>query len=233
MAKMGRALALLLAVATTVSAQTTQPCPSGWRAFNGNCYYFGDMKYWTEARDDCLQRGAGLAIITDSATNDYIANMGKLENHVGTYDTQFWLGLNDRATEGDFRWTDGSKPTYENWAPGEPNNSGDEDCAQIYVNSKEWNDAGCSSAIWHYVCQLNYDVDECANGLDNCDPNASCTNTPGGFTCACNAGYTGDGTTCTADDTFLCSDGQTIPKEWACDRTVDCPGAEDELNCGV
>ena len=41
------------------------------------------------------------------------------------------------------------------------------------------------------------DVDECADGTDNCDDNAECTNTPDGFTCACNPGYTGDGVTCT------------------------------------
>ena len=33
------------------------------------------------------------------------------------------------------------------------------------------------------------DVDECSNGLDNCDSAATCTNTPGGFDCQCPAGY--------------------------------------------
>ena len=36
------------------------------------------------------------------------------------------------------------------------------------------------------------DFDEC----NNCSTNAACTNTPGGFTCTCNQGYTGDGVTC-------------------------------------
>ena len=41
------------------------------------------------------------------------------------------------------------------------------------------------------------DIDECASpGDNNCSTNATCTNTPGGFTCTCNQGYTGDGTTC-------------------------------------
>ena len=40
-------------------------------------------------------------------------------------------------------------------------------------------------------------VDECTNGTHNCDEQASCTNTDLSFTCACNAGYTGDGTNCT------------------------------------
>ena len=47
------------------------------------------------------------------------------------------------------------------------------------------------------------DVDECTDETDNCDANAACTNTDGSFTCACNTGYSGDGTTdgtaCTGD----------------------------------
>ena len=39
------------------------------------------------------------------------------------------------------------------------------------------------------------DIDECAT-TNNCDSNATCTNIPGFFTCTCNQGYTGNGTTC-------------------------------------
>lgn len=40
------------------------------------------------------------------------------------------------------------------------------------------------------------DIDECTVGLDNCDDNANCANTIGGFTCACNMGFIGDGISC-------------------------------------
>ena len=43
------------------------------------------------------------------------------------------------------------------------------------------------------------DNDEC-NGEGsghNCDMNAVCTNTEGGFTCECKDGWAGDGVTCT------------------------------------
>jgi len=33
---------------------------------------------------------------------------------------------------------------------------------------------------------------------------------------------------CTADDIWLCADGQTcIPRHWVCDRRIDCPDASD------
>ena len=48
--------------------------------------------------------------------------------------------------------------------------------------------------MWFFL-----DIDECIIGTNrnNCDENASCTNTFGGFTCTCNDGYEGDGVTCT------------------------------------
>ena len=41
------------------------------------------------------------------------------------------------------------------------------------------------------------DDDECTANTDNCDENASCTNTVGSFKCTCKFHFTGDGITCT------------------------------------
>lgn len=49
------------------------------------------------------------------------------------------------------------------------------------------------------------DVDECATGTDDCDPNAACTNTPGSFDCVCNPGFTGNGRMCTPTDPLALS----------------------------
>ena len=43
---------------------------------------------------------------------------------------------------------------------------------------------------------LPIDINECVTGANDCDSNATCTNTPGNFTCACNQGYSGNGTFC-------------------------------------
>ena len=45
-------------------------------------------------------------------------------------------------------------------------------------------------------CELFSDVDECASNEDNCDDDATCTNTVGSFTCQCNSGFSGDGLAC-------------------------------------
>ena len=46
------------------------------------------------------------------------------------------------------------------------------------------------------VCNLFADVDECVE-QSPCDLNATCTNTPGSYSCSCNEGYSGDGRMCT------------------------------------
>jgi hypothetical protein len=40
------------------------------------------------------------------------------------------------------------------------------------------------------------DIDECATATAGCDAHATCRNEPGAFTCECQPGYEGDGTTC-------------------------------------
>ena len=46
----------------------------------------------------------------------------------------------------------GIKPSYTNWAPGEPNNPDREHCGHYYFNNGKWNDDPCSSN-YHFICQ--------------------------------------------------------------------------------
>ncbi|MBY0274077.1 hypothetical protein K2Z84_01955 [Candidatus Binatia bacterium] len=79
------------------------------------------------------------------------------------------------------------------------------------------------------------DVDECAIGNGGCDANAACTNTSGGFSCSCVAGYAGDGVTCT--DVDECASGATCGVG-SCINTAgsfscDCPAGVTGDDCGV
>ena len=46
------------------------------------------------------------------------------------------------------------------------------------------------------------DIDECSTSSLSCDVNAVCINTVGSYACACEAGYSGDGNTCTGELSF-------------------------------
>jgi cysteine-rich repeat protein len=68
------------------------------------------------------------------------------------------------------------------------------------------------------------DVDECADSTDNCAANAMCSNTAGGFMCACNTGYSGNGITCT--DINECTAGTDN-----CDVNATCTNQSGSFTC--
>ncbi|XP_069835328.1 pulmonary surfactant-associated protein A-like [Dendropsophus ebraccatus] len=69
------------------------------------------------------------------------------ENQAVLHITQFYkvppfLGITDIQTEGTFRYPDGKPITYLNWNRGEPNQTGEEDCVEMFSDGK-WNDKSC------------------------------------------------------------------------------------------
>lgn len=125
----------------------------------GHLYeYISSTLTWTGAKSaaEALSKyGATgyLTTITSQAENDFVA--ARLAN-------AGWMGASDAAVEGTWKWVVGPENdttfwsgasggttvggNYANWGTGEPNNSGDEDCAQFLSGgSGKWNDLPCNS----------------------------------------------------------------------------------------
>ncbi|XP_005952843.1 CD209 antigen-like protein E isoform X1 [Haplochromis burtoni] len=120
----------------------------GWLYFNGSFYYISSItKTWQDSRDDCLQRGAVLAIISNTEEQEFI----RLQQKV------MWIGLTDRETEGVWKWVDETPLTASFWYSGEPNNfkHRNEDCVVInhyYDYENNWNDAACENLNF-WLCE--------------------------------------------------------------------------------
>ncbi len=124
------------------------PCDMDW--YGDNAYLFCDTKEkWTDAQEACDDLGYHLLTIDDSAENTWSVDTA-ISVSTSSY---WWFGYNDRSREDTWVWEDGSSATYTNWASGEPNDSGGEDCAQLYrFSDYTWNDSKCDSK-YYYVCE--------------------------------------------------------------------------------
>jgi hypothetical protein len=102
--------------------------------FGGHYYLFPMVPaQWWDAEDWCEARSGHLPCLSSTAEDDFVWQLGGRMN--------FWLGINDQAQEGVFAWVSGEPVIYTNWAPGEPNDWGDEYCSS-YFYQFGWNDVG-------------------------------------------------------------------------------------------
>ncbi len=118
--------------------------------YEDNAYLFcGTARSWTEGQSWCASLGYHMLDIEDSAENVWAVDMAN------TYSTaKWWIGFNDRTTEGTFVWESGASTTYTNWHSGEPNDVGGEDCTQLNrFGDYTWNDEPCSSSF-RFICEL-------------------------------------------------------------------------------
>ncbi len=115
-------------------------CPGGAvRGPFAQCYIPRDNNDdWVAHRDACRSGGRDLITINNAVENRWLDVFDVLTNN-------YWIGYNDRASEGNFVWSSGSTSTYTNWANNEPNDRFGEDCAEFLVNGGEWNDGDCDT----------------------------------------------------------------------------------------
>ncbi|CAN5824986.1 hypothetical protein BH11MYX3_BH11MYX3_32710 [soil metagenome] len=94
------------------------------------------------AIDACTDDGAHLVVVDDMPENLFVGAFAGEETYIG---------LDDLAAEGTFRWVNGSTSTFRGFAGAEPNDNGTEDCTYSRADGS-WNDTKCEE-VRHAVCE--------------------------------------------------------------------------------
>lgn len=88
---------------------------------------------------------ASLVSINGGSEHDWIRRSIFEGNAIPNFSAH--IGLGDGAAEGVFVWEDGTLPTFLKWAPGEPNNLGDEDAVAMDSPNGLWRDLSIASPL--------------------------------------------------------------------------------------
>ena len=132
------------------------PPPDQPRVFSSELFTVKEIDVtWTQAKADCEAEGLILAYIFNA---DETAELLALVTNNFEGRKQVYLGLNDRETQNQWVWADGSPLSYTNWQSGEPSNSWNshhssrEDCGALWTTAGEWNDVPCLEPL-PYACR--------------------------------------------------------------------------------
>lgn len=98
----------------------------------------------------CRARGRTLATVDTRAQSKALYKLAKKRND----DQVWWIGLDDRETEGEFRWADGTPVGKPVWGKGEPDvHRCGEDCVGLRRDgSGKWRDLHCAS-LRPFICR--------------------------------------------------------------------------------
>ncbi|KAL7879935.1 hypothetical protein SRHO_G00021890 [Serrasalmus rhombeus] len=144
---------------TSVSRQVQEPvptstpgCPPQWKSYKDNCYYFSgasERLNFDETKETCKNKTASMLIINDEEEQLWIRKQIAGNGY-------FWLGLTDIVEENNWKWVDGSIPTFTKWKLGQPDNwnhghEEGEDCAGL-IHEANWNDFFCTDRIG-FICE--------------------------------------------------------------------------------
>ncbi|XP_023560866.1 CD209 antigen-like protein E isoform X1 [Octodon degus] len=124
-----------------------RPCSWEWKFFQGNCYFLSkSQRNWHDSVTACKEEGAQLVIVESAEEQSFLQQISKSKGRT-------WIGLSDLNKEGVWHWVDGSPLSNsfkKYWNPGEPNSSGEEDCAEYKGDG--WNDSICSHKKF-WICK--------------------------------------------------------------------------------
>ena len=125
--------------------------------YNGHTYEIYQVSggvSWHDAEDECETRGDHLVVITSSAENSFVYSL--LDQSGAPIEP--WLGLTDEAQEGTWRWVNGERIQFTNWAKGSPSGrsgGGQRENLIEMLGDGTWNDNRdhTSKYIGGFICE--------------------------------------------------------------------------------
>ncbi|CAL8234105.1 unnamed protein product [Boreogadus saida] len=128
-----------------------QDCPGGWTKFGCKCYsYSSERGSWNKSREICVSLGADLVVVDSKEEMDFINSR---------YARNIWLGATDEASEGIWRWVDGTVLSADNpsWGGGKPDGGKKKNCLLNEHSGTIWlgvTDEACKASKWG-LCEYN------------------------------------------------------------------------------
>uniref|UniRef100_A0A8C9WMS0 Macrophage mannose receptor 1 n=1 Tax=Scleropages formosus TaxID=113540 RepID=A0A8C9WMS0_SCLFO len=143
-------------IAPTEPSQLPGTCPESkkrrtWVPFRGHCYAFmsSTKENWAHASTECIRMGGALISIEDPLEANFIQqNLEILQDSTRS----FWIGMY-KTHNGQWLWIDNTVVDYTNWMAGEPSNTVNEECVELYSDTAKWNNVHCSR-YKSYICKV-------------------------------------------------------------------------------
>jgi len=118
-------------------------CPSGYTTLpgvSGRLYRkLLTTAPWMNHRTACEAEGGNIYL----AIPDDMTELSAIVTFAGA---DAWIGIDDIAVEGTYKTVRGTTPTFLPWAPGEPDNAGNQDCVELRAASSKIATLQCNTA---------------------------------------------------------------------------------------
>ena len=124
-------------------------CDEQWIHDGGLCYrVVTEARKFNYAERFCAISSAHLISIASKDENDKMFNLA--ERFIGQPGKiKIWLGMERLSSDSKLHWIDNEPIAYENWAPGEPDQTGA--CVQM-IQKGWWEDTSCEQQL-PYICK--------------------------------------------------------------------------------